>query len=125
MSEIFLKLMIKTPGTRQPCHSGVFIVKFEQNSHIVYGVSTVYFESSNSGWDEHHSWALVNENDKCMQRKLKNKKVKEGSLKDLKLTLPVSIPNEKRKINQNFHFHTSFWYLKRFYEVRKGFHKTF
>ena len=74
MSEIFLKLMIKTPDTRQSCHSGVFVIKFEQNSHIVCGVSTVYFESSNSGWDEHHPWALVNKNDKCMQTEIEEQK---------------------------------------------------
>ena len=30
----------------------------------------------------------------------------------------------KIKSNLNFYFHTSFWYLKRFYEGLKGLHKT-
>ena len=29
------------------------------------------------------------------------------------------------KIELNFYFHTSLWYLKRFYEGLKGLHKTF
>ena len=42
----------------------------------------------------------------------------------LVLTLPVSIPDEEKKINVKFYFHTSLWYLERFYEGLKGFHKT-
>ena len=33
------------------------------------------------------------------------------------------IPDEEKKINLNFYFHTSLWCLKRFYEGLKGFHK--
>ena len=44
------------------------------------------------------------------------------------LTLPVSRISEsciKIKINLNFYFHTSLWYLKEFYEGLKGLRKTF
>ena len=33
-------------------------------------------------------------------------------------------PGRRGKIDLNFYFHTSLWYLKRFYEGLKG-HKTF
>ena len=32
-------------------------------------------------------------------------------------------PGQREKINLNFYFHTSLWYLKRFYEGLKGLHK--
>ena len=38
---------------------------------------------------------------------------------DIGLTLPVLIPDEERKLNQNFYFHTSLWCPKRFYEGLK------
>ena len=41
------------------------------------------------------------------------------------LTLPVSIPDEERKLTEIFFFQTSLCYLKRFYEGLKGLHKTF
>ena len=41
------------------------------------------------------------------------------------LTLPVLIPDEEKKNQVNFYFHTSLWCLKWFYEGLKGFHKTF
>ena len=34
-------------------------------------------------------------------------------------------PGRREKINVNFCFHTSLWYLKGFYEGLKGLHKTF
>ena len=34
-------------------------------------------------------------------------------------------PGRREKIKLIFYFHTSLWCLKRFYEVLKGFHKTF
>ena len=39
----------------------------------------------------------------------------------------LSRPDSRRseKINLKFHFHTSLWRRKRFYEDLKGFHKTF
>ena len=42
----------------------------------------------------------------------------------LLLTFPVPIPDEERKLNQIFFFHT-FWCLKRFYRVLKGLHNSF
>ena len=40
--------------------------------------------------------------------------------------LSISHSNQiKEKTNSNFNFHTSLWYLKRFYEGFKGLHKTF
>ena len=47
--------------------------------------------------------------------------VKRYSCLDI-LTLPVPIP-DKEKINLNFYFRTSLWYLKRFYEDLKDLHK--
>ena len=44
------------------------------------------------------------------------------------LTLPTLCISEsciKRKINVNFYFHTSLWYLKRFCKGFQSFHKTF
>ena len=40
------------------------------------------------------------------------------------LTLLVPIPDEEKKINWNFYFHTSLWCVKRFYEGLIGLHKT-
>ena len=40
------------------------------------------------------------------------------------LALTVPIPDEEKKINLNFYFHTFLWCHKRF-EGLKGFHKTF
>ena len=34
------------------------------------------------------------------------------------------MPDKVKKIKLNFYFHTPLWYLKRFYEGRKGLHKT-
>ena len=42
--EICSKLTIKTPEERQSRKSGVFMVNFEQISHIFFGVSITYFE---------------------------------------------------------------------------------
>ena len=44
-----------------------------------------------------------------------------------KIEVNPSRPNSGRreKINLNFHFHTSLWDLKRFYEGLKCLHKTF
>ena len=45
-----------------------------------------------------------------------------------RLTLPAPCISEsciEIKINLNFYFHTSLWYLKRFYEGLKGLHKIF
>ena len=41
--------------------------------------------------------------------------------------LNPSLPDPWRteKINLNFYFHTSLWYLKKFYEGPKGLHKIF
>ena len=39
------------------------------------------------------------------------------------LTLPVPIPDEEKKLT--FYFHTSLWFLKRFYEGFKAFIKPF
>ena len=47
---------------------------------------------------------------------------------EISLTLPAPCILEicrKMKINVNFYFHTSLWYLKRFYEGLQGLHKTF
>ena len=41
------------------------------------------------------------------------------------LTLSAPIPSKEKKINLNFYFHTSLWYLKGFYEGLKDLHKTF
>ena len=41
------------------------------------------------------------------------------------LALPALVPDEQKKINSNFYFHTSLWCLKRFHEGLKGLHKTF
>ena len=43
----------------------------------------------------------------------------------LKNALLVTIPDENKKYNLNFYFHTSLRCLKRFYESLKGLHKTF
>ena len=44
----------------------------------------------------------------------------------LTLSAPcISESCTKTKINLHFYFHTSLWYLKRFYEGLKGLHKTF
>ena len=40
------------------------------------------------------------------------------------LTHPLSILDEEKKIDLNFYFHTSSWYIRRFYKVLKGFYKT-
>ena len=37
----------------------------------------------------------------------------------------IPIPDDEKKINLNFYFRTSLWYLQRFYEGLKGLHKTF
>ena len=49
MCEICQKLAIKTPERRHGCHFNVFIVRFEQISHIA-GVSIVDFEKVNTAW---------------------------------------------------------------------------
>ena len=43
------------------------------------------------------------------------------------LSFPLSCPDPGRKeeITLNFHFQTSLWCLKRFYESLKGLYKTF
>ena len=41
------------------------------------------------------------------------------------LTVSVPIPDEEKKNELNFYFHTSLWYLKRFYEGLKSLDKTF
>ena len=46
------KLTIKTPERRQLCRSGVFIVNFENISHLVSSVSIVNFEKVNVGWGD-------------------------------------------------------------------------
>ena len=40
------------------------------------------------------------------------------------LSLSVPIPDETEKINLNFYFHHTLWYLKRFYEGHKTFWGT-
>ena len=42
----------------------------------------------------------------------------------INLLLNVPMPDKVKKIKLNFYFHTPLWYLKRFYEGRKGLHKT-
>ena len=49
---------------------------------------------------------------------IKNEWFKMSSAKTL--TLPVAIPDEKKKKNLNFYFHTPLWCLERFYEALKG-----
>ena len=34
-------------------------------------------------------------------------------------------PRQREKINLNFYFHTSLWYLKKFYKGSKSLYKTF
>ena len=34
-------------------------------------------------------------------------------------------PGRRKKINLKFNFHTSFWFLKRFFKWFEGLHKTF
>ena len=53
MSEIHLKLAINTPGRRQQRRSGVFIINFEQISHIIFAVSIVDFEQVNTSWERY------------------------------------------------------------------------
>ena len=54
MSEICLKLTIKTPQQSHSRRSGVFIVNFEHISHLVLcsSVSFVNFELVIAGWVE-------------------------------------------------------------------------
>ena len=53
MSEIHLKLAINTPERRQQRRSGVFIIKFEQISRIIFAVSIVDFEQVKTGWERY------------------------------------------------------------------------
>ena len=50
-SEICSKLTIKTLERRQWRHSGVFIVNFEDISHLFFSVSIVDFEQANVSWE--------------------------------------------------------------------------
>ena len=49
--EICSKVTIKLPERRHWCRSGIFIVNFEQISHIVL-VFIVDSEQANAGWDK-------------------------------------------------------------------------
>ena len=51
MSEIISKLTIKTQEQRHWRRSGVFVVNFEQISHIANGVSISDFEQIHAGWE--------------------------------------------------------------------------
>ena len=42
-----------------------------------------------------------------------------GQIKTYILELAVPIPDDEKRINLNFYFHTFLWYLTRFYGGRK------
>ena len=99
-------------------HSDWIQTRKSLNTEIFHAV--IFSDNTNVFYTNSHIKTLFNE----INIALKN--LSEW-LKTNKLSVNLSRPNPGRreKIKLNFYFHTSLWYLKRFYEGLKGLRKTF